>query len=255
MPAMSHVHTSRSLAFPVSLLLAVGGLAGCGDDDGGAGGSDGTGATGTGAAGGSGATGGGAAGGGGGGTVDPVVVVVQNAGNDSGLEGHTPRGFMGMGTGLFAGDNLNPNFPDGDGVHFFLTFDLSGVPAGQVQTATLSSDKSSVSGSPYQDLGALNAEEMRFDSFSSALWDQEPVAGGGTCVFATSADGPFECDIASIVQASLDEGYPYAQVRMSLDQAGDSDGSADLAMFFITDSNTNEPGIFELEVAVVPTTP
>jgi len=252
MPAMPQTQTRISLVFPLTLLLAAGAIAGCGDDGGSDDGSDGSGGSGTGAAGGAGATGGGSTGGGGGGTVDPVVVVVQNAGNDSGLEGHTPRGFQGMGTGLFAGDNLNPNFPEGDGVHFFLTFDLTGVPAGQVQTATLRSDNADVSGTPYQDLGPLNAEEMRFDSFSSALWDQEPVAGGGSCVFATAAEGPFECDIASIVQSSLDEGYAYAQVRMSLAQAGDSDGAQDLALFFITDSNTNEPGIFELEVTVVP---
>lgn len=31
---------------------------------------------------------------------------------------------VGMGTGLFAGDDLNPGFPPGDGVQIFLTFEL-----------------------------------------------------------------------------------------------------------------------------------
>ena len=62
-----------------------------------------------------------------------VTVVVPNQGGN--MEGHTPRGFRGMGTGLFTGDNLNPRFPEGDGVQIFLTFDLSMVPAGEIDSA------------------------------------------------------------------------------------------------------------------------
>ena len=51
-----------------------------------------------------------------------LPLVVTNQGGS--LEGHTPRGFAGTGTGLFAGDNLNPAFPEGDGVQFLLTFEL-----------------------------------------------------------------------------------------------------------------------------------
>jgi len=60
-------------------------------------------------------------------------------------EGHTPRGFAGMGTGLFAGDDLNPNFPPGDGVQLYLTFDL---PPGLVppSSAILGTDSMQVSG-------------------------------------------------------------------------------------------------------------
>ena len=32
------------------------------------------------------------------------------------------------------------------------------------------------------------------------------------------------------------------------EKVGDNDNEQDLAMFFITNSNTNEPGIFELEL-------
>ena len=60
-----------------------------------------------------------------------VQVTLKNHGGAT--EGHTPRGFSGMGTGLFAGDNLNRNFPEGDGVQIFLSFDLSGLSPGQVQ--------------------------------------------------------------------------------------------------------------------------
>ena len=178
------------------------------------------------------------------------VVLLQNQGGA--MEGHTPRGFRGMGTGLFAGDNLNPRFPDGDGVQLFLTFDLSAVPSGKVVSALLRSENASVRGMPLKDLGPLRAEEIRYSKFSTALWDLEPFAGGDDCVFATSSEGPFRCDLADAVQRSLNDSYPFAQFRLLLDRAGDNDGTQDLVAFFVADSNTNQPGIFELEVTVEP---
>jgi hypothetical protein len=56
-------------------------------------------------------------------------VVLLNQGDAS--EGHTPRGFRGAGTGLFVGDNLNSQFPDGDGVQLYVWFDLRELPAGE----------------------------------------------------------------------------------------------------------------------------
>ena len=52
------------------------------------------------------------------------------------------------------------------------------------------------------------------------------------------------------MQRALDDERPNVQFRLRFDRAGDGDGSPDLAMFFITNSNTNEPGIFELEITV-----
>ena len=167
-------------------------------------------------------------------------------------EGHTPRGFQGMGTGLFAGDNLNPGFPNGDGVQIFLTFDLSQLPVGQVTSAILSSENFKAQGTPFVDLGNLKAEAVRYSSFSSALWNLEPVASGDSCVFASSANGPFACDLSAAVQQSLDDGYPLAQFRLRFEQVSDSDGQPDMAMFFKTNSNTNEPGLFELAVNLTP---
>jgi hypothetical protein len=83
-----------------------------------------------------------------------VQVTLKNHGGA--MEGHTPRGFRGMGTGLFAGDNLNRNFPEGDGVQIFLSFDLNGLSPGQVQSAVLRSADASITGTPFKDLGALN---------------------------------------------------------------------------------------------------
>ena len=178
------------------------------------------------------------------------VFKLQNQGGE--MEGHTPRGFRGMGTGLFAEDNLNSRFPDGDGVQLFLTFDLSTVPFGKVVAGTLRSENAAVRGMPLKDLGPLRAEEVRYSKFSSDLWDLEPFAGGDACEFATSSEGPFRCDLAGAVQRSLEDSYPLVQFRLLLERAGDEDGTQDLVAFFIADSNTNQPGIFELEVTVEP---
>ena len=177
---------------------------------------------------------------------DTVTVVLHNQGGT--MEGHTPRGFRGMGTGLFVGDNLNPGFPNGDGVQLFLTFDLIDVPAGKVLSAVLRSDNAHVRGTPFLDLGAVDAEEFRYDRFSAVLWNSAPLPNGARCVFATQVDGPFSCDLTSAVQRSLDDAYPFAQFRLRFDGAGDGDGSPDMVMFFIADSNTNQPRIFELVV-------
>jgi hypothetical protein len=158
-----------------------------------------------------------------------------------------------MGTGLFVGDNLNPGFPDGDGVQTFITFDLTTVPTGEVTSAVLRPTSSPrITGTPFQDLGALGLEEVQFDAFSSALWNLPARADGLTCVFAESAAGPFECDITAIVQRGIDELIERAQVRLLFDTAGDGDGSQDMVSFFLSDSNTNEPGIFELAIEVAP---
>ncbi len=179
---------------------------------------------------------------------DTATVVIQNQGGD--MEGHTPRGFQGMGTGLFLGDNLNPRFPDGDGVQIFLTFDLSNVPAGELLSAVLRSDHAQLRGPPFLDLGSIHVEEIRYSRFSPALWNSAPLSNGASCVFATRAGWPFECDLTEAVRRSLADAYRFAQFRLRLDKAGDGDGSPDMVMFFIADSNTNQPSIFELEVTI-----
>lgn len=177
-----------------------------------------------------------------------VTVTIENLGGLMG--GHTPRGFAGMGTGLFVGDNLNPRFPNGDGVQVFVSFDLRTLPAGRIAAAELRSRNGRVLGMPFKDLGALVGEEIRFDRVAPALWNRP--ASGPRCILATTAAGPMACDVAAAVQRAIDDGYPMAQFRLRLERAGDRDGQPDLVMFFLSDTNTNEPGIFELEVTVAP---
>lgn len=171
-------------------------------------------------------------------------VILKNQGGD--MEGHTPRGFEGMGTGLFAGDNLNPNFPEGDGVQIFITFDVRELISDDITSAVLRSERAHTSGSPF-DLGVLRAEEIRYDNFSSVLWDLAPQ-GGFSCVFADGESGPYECDVTEVVERSRNDGYSYAQFRLLFEEAGNGDGEQDLLMFYITDSNINQSGIFELVI-------
>ena len=50
----------------------------------------------------------------------------------------------------------------------------------------------------------------------------------------------------------MDGSYRYAQFRIRFDEAGDEDRSQDLAAFFKRGFNTNEVGIFRLDVTLSP---
>lgn len=170
-------------------------------------------------------------------------ISIPNEGGEN--EGHTPIGFPGMGTGLFAGDNLNSRFPEGDGVQMFLTFPLP--ETSNTASATLSSDVLKTRGTPFDDLGVLVAERVEYDEFGPHLFalassgDASPCAIiGGTAV---------TCDVTGAVQSAADEGASSIQFRLRFERIADNDGQADLAMFYRSDSNTNEPGLFTLVIS------
>jgi len=171
-------------------------------------------------------------------SAEPLVVF-----NEGGtLEGHTPRGFAGTGTGLFVGDNLNPGFPDGDGVQTYMTFDIEGE--GPPGSAILSSDLLNVRGNPFEDLGPLITELVEYDTFGPDLFDLVAVSPSVPCRLVE--DSGVTCDVTSLVSQPLEDGATRIQFRLKFTDAGDSDGEADLAMFFLLDSNTNESGLFRL---------
>ena len=168
---------------------------------------------------------------------------IQNQGGS--MEGHTPRGFAGSGTGLFAGDNLNSRFPDGEGVQIWLTFDIpSRTPVPSL--AVLRSGALTVRGTPFEDLGVLLVEPVSYDTFGPALFDRSSIGDAVTC--RRTGDSGLECDVTAAVAEAIGAGAATAQFRMKFETAGDRDSEADLAMFFLSDSNTNEPGIFTLEL-------
>ncbi len=175
------------------------------------------------------------------------AIIIPNQGGS--LEGHTPRGFAGTGTGLFVGDNLNPGFPDGDGVQMFLAFDISGISGNETSSAFLRARNATVKGTPFTDLGNLVVERISYDTFSKELWNRD--AQGVACILASSQQDMYECDVSSVVSDAMATGQQYVQFRVRFDVAGDSDGVQDMIFFYKTspeNSNKNESGIFELEV-------
>lgn len=149
------------------------------------------------------------------GIASPNSTTIANSGST--MEGHTPRGFTGSGTGLFVGDNLNPDFPEGDGVQLFLSFKL---PAGlnAPVNAVLSSDAIQVSG------------------------DGDPA------ICKQVGENGLTCDVSAAVSIDVAAGATRSQFRLRFDLAADGDGKQDLAMFNRSDSNQNDPGIFELRI-------
>ena len=171
-------------------------------------------------------------------------ISIPNEGSEN--EGHTPIGFPGMGTGLFAGDNLNSRFPEGDGVQAFLTFPLP--EAMSATSATLRSDLLKTRGTPFDDLGALIVERVEYREFGPHLFDLSPSGDPSACT--VTGGTVVRCDVTGAVQAAIDDGATTAQFRLRFEQVADNDGQADLAMFYRTDSNTNGPGLFTLVVTV-----
>ena len=169
-------------------------------------------------------------------------ISVSNQGGE--LEGHTPTGFAGAGTGLFAGDNLNQSFPEGVGVQLFVTFAL---PAdATVADARIVSTALHTSGEPFEGLGPLLAEPVTYQTFGPELFNLAAIGPHSEC---TVVDGTaITCNVTEAVQESVDRGDATAQFRIRFAQPADSDGLQDLAMFYTTDSNTNESGIFQLVI-------
>jgi hypothetical protein len=173
-------------------------------------------------------------------TAPGAEISVPNEGGEN--EGHTPIGFPGMGTGLFTGDNLNARFPEGDGVQTYLTFRLPDEVS--ATGAILRSDVLQTRGTPFDDLGALFVERVKYEEFGPDLFDLPPESDPVTCT--VTGETTVACDVTAAVHAAADEGATSIQFRLRFEKVADNDGTADLAMFFRTDSNTNEPGLFTL---------
>ena len=172
-------------------------------------------------------------------------ISIPNAGTTD-LEGHTPRGFAGMGVGLFAGDNLNPNFPNGEGIQILLHFAL---PEGTTSPgqAILRSDVLSTSGDALDALGPLRAARVEYDAFGPELFNIEPVSDLVVCELPTESS--LSCDITESATAAIDAGRSSVQIQLTLELLSDNDGEQDLVLFNNGDSNLNEPGLFTLDLS------
>lgn len=174
------------------------------------------------------------------------TTILNNQGGD--MEGHTPRGFQGEGTGIFVGDNINRSFPNGDGVQAFLTFDIKTLRNQTISNARLVSHYLHVTGSPFADLGNILVEEVRYSSFSSDIWNIKSSSGKGCVLESVPDEGAVSCDISALLNEAVQKGQDTLQLRLKFETISDSDNTADLASFYKTNSNTNESGIFILEI-------
>ena len=173
----------------------------------------------------------------------PSSLTITNQGGD--LEGHTQRGFAGSGTGLFIGDNLNANFPNGEGIQLLLTFDLPD-DVEQVLSASLTSDVMEVRGNPFTALGDIEAEPVTYTEFGPPLFELEADGDAVNCLRV----GPsgLICDVTEAAVAGVAAGRDQLQFRLQFQDISDSDGEQDMALFYLTDTNTNERGIFTLNI-------
>lgn len=159
-------------------------------------------------------------------------------------EGHTPTDFAGTGTGLFVGDNLNPGFPEGVGVQTYLTFEIpSGVSTSR---AVIRTDALHVAGTPFDDLGHLLIEPVQYSAFGPQLFDASTNGPSSTCILIDATH--LECDVTASVQDALRSGSDTAQFRLRFEHRADNDAQQDLVLFYRSDSNTNEAGIFVLDI-------
>jgi hypothetical protein len=97
------------------------------------------------------------------------------------------------------------------------------------------------------DLGALQAEPVSYDSFTPTSFDLPPTGAAVSC--SRVGGDTVECDVTDAVARTVGAGEDRAQFRLRFETAGDGDGEADLAMFFVTDSNSNQAGIFTLDLS------
>jgi hypothetical protein len=112
----------------------------------------------------------------------------------------------------------------------------------------LRSDALSVSGNPFETLGELRVEPVDYVAFEPASFDLSAMGDLLRCDADVEA-GTFECDVSEIVTAAADAGDKRVQLRLKFDELSDGDGEPDLALFFLNDSNTNERGIFTLDIS------
>ena len=161
------------------------------------------------------------------------------------LEGHTPRGFAGSGVGLFTGDNLNANFPNGEGLQILLSFLIPDEML-EPNRATLTSDVLSTRGDVFESLGEVQVAPVSYDQFGPELFDIAPIGDLVTCERPTETS--LECNVTEAAQNALASGATHIQLRLTLEELSDSDGEQDLVLFNNGDSNVNEPGLFVLEL-------
>jgi len=177
------------------------------------------------------------------------VVTIENQGGN--FEGNLPWTTDGAGPGLFAGDNLSSEFPNDEGLAIYLAFSLAEVAeidAGlAIVRATLTSTALQVAGTPFEDLGALSAAPVDYEVFPPTIEEREPTLEPVACE-ANIDQATLTCDVTAALTAAAESGDDQINLTLKFAEASDGDGEPDIAVFFFTDPNTNDRGIFSLAI-------
>jgi hypothetical protein len=87
---------------------------------------------------------------------------------------------------------------------------------------------------------------VEYSDFGPQLFDLPATGSASSC--RVSNETTVQCDVTDIVANAVDQGRTMVQFRLRFERIADNDGQADLAQFYRSDVNTNEPGLFELTI-------
>jgi hypothetical protein len=112
----------------------------------------------------------------------------------------------------------------------FLTFDLSGIPAGAtINAATLNLGSYQREGNPFNSLGALRALPGNFGGLDSGDWSATVIGTAG--YYEEPADLQSDQDVLTSVKRAFEQGWGYYQLRLEFSNPTDNDNTTDVFWF------------------------
>jgi hypothetical protein len=123
----------------------------------------------------------------------------------------------------------------------FLSFSLKDVPKGSVLIyANLEFWGDSQIGNPYKDLGAQQAQHLKYSAFNKDVFK---IAPSGSVDFPDSiAESWHLADVTDMVQADVTAGASYSQFRICFSKASDNDKTEDF--FKTVTSGDDQPTLY-----------
>jgi hypothetical protein len=112
----------------------------------------------------------------------------------------------------------------------FLTFDLSGIPAGAtINAATLNLGSYQREGNPFNSLGALRALPGNFGGLDSGDWNASVIGTAG--YYEEPADLQADQDVLTSVKRAFEQGWGSYQLRLEFSDPTDGDNNTDVFWF------------------------
>jgi hypothetical protein len=86
-----------------------------------------------------------------------------------------------------------------------------------------------------------------YDRFNAANFALPP--DGEAVVCTRTGENSLGCDVTEATTTAIRAGVVRVQFRLKFETLSDDDGQPDLARFFLTDPNSNQQGIFTLDLS------